>query len=99
MRVAPAVARLGPEYRPALFEHLLSRKLRHWERATRELAARALAELAGVDAPHAAGPVLDALMPLCRDPLLEVDALCQLIHHVSSAQGFACEDCSTLRYA
>ena len=72
--MAPAIARLGPEYRPALVEHLLARKLRHWERATRELAARALAELARVDAPRAAGPVLDALLPLCRDPLLEVAA-------------------------
>ena len=79
MRVAPAIARLGPEYRPVLFEHLLTRKLRHWERATRELAARALAELALVDAAHAAGPVLDALLPLCRDALLEVSALCLLL--------------------
>jgi hypothetical protein len=48
LRVSVAVARF-PEYCRHLVNHLVTVKTRHWDRALRELAARALAELAPAD--------------------------------------------------
>jgi hypothetical protein len=61
-----------PEYRGPLLNHLLSAKLRHWEKPTRALAARALAALApAAGAGWVAGRALPALLGRVADDALE----------------------------
>ncbi|EIE22040.1 ARM repeat-containing protein, partial [Coccomyxa subellipsoidea C-169] len=62
--VAPFVAGFV-EYRAALVDHLIDRKLGHWERSLRELASRALAALAQTEPELFAASVLDRLLPIC----------------------------------
>ena len=68
-RVADFVCALD-EYRPALLEHLLRVKLAHWERPTRELAARALGWWAGGTETGRA-TALPALLDRALSPALE----------------------------
>ena len=56
LTVAPYIATF-PEYRTPLMEHLLTAKLRHWERSLRQLTARGLAALVPTDPPCSWGPV------------------------------------------
>lgn len=51
-------------YRQPLLEHLVYVKLRHWDRAVRELAAAALASLTPEDAPFVAGAEVCEGFPL-----------------------------------
>eukprot|EP00891_Asterochloris_glomerata_P000593 jgi/Astpho2/593/e_gw1.00013.148.1_t len=71
LSVAPQVAGFAP-YRPALVEHLMHTKLQHWERSLRELSAQALAALVPSEQGYFQGPALEALLPRCLDPTLEV---------------------------
>lgn len=61
-----------PEYQLPLAQALLQAKLRHWDKALRELAARAAAALVPAMPGFMAGDALDELLPLCTDPVLEV---------------------------
>lgn len=72
--VAPFVAGFS-EYRGAVVQHLIRRKLGHWDRSLRELASQALAALVPRQATLFAEEVLDELFPLCLDPCLEVSGL------------------------
>ena len=74
LSVAPQVAGFAP-YRPALVEHLMHTKLQHWERSLRELSAQALAALVPSEPVYFQGPALEALLPRCLDPMLEVRLL------------------------
>ena len=74
LSVAPQVAGFAP-YRPALVEHLMHIKLQHWERSLRELSAQALAALVPAEQGYFQGPALEALLPRCLDPMLEVRLL------------------------
>ena len=69
-RVADFVCALD-EYRPALLEHLLRVKLAHWERPTRELAARALGVVGRRDRDWTRGTALPALLDRALSPALE----------------------------
>jgi hypothetical protein len=61
-----------PEHRGPLLAHLLSFKLRHWDRPTRALAARALAALAPAAGPDwLAAHALPALLERVTDDALE----------------------------
>jgi hypothetical protein len=61
-----------PEHRGHLLDHLLSAKLRHWDKPTRSLAARALAALApAAGAPWTAARALPALLGRVTDDALE----------------------------
>ncbi|CAL8461606.1 g1137 [Coccomyxa elongata] len=71
LRVAPFVGGFE-EYRSALVDHLIDRKLGHWERPLRELASKALAALVPTEPQLFAEGVLDRLLPLCLDGCLEV---------------------------
>ena len=81
--VAPCLAAF-PEYRVALREALLERKLRHWDRDLRALAATALGALVPTDPVWAAETALPALRGLCLSPVLEARMWLVL---------FACADC------
>ncbi|KAI8474637.1 MAG: armadillo-type protein [Monoraphidium minutum] len=71
LRAAPQVAAF-PEHRGALLSHLLSAKLRHWDKPTRALAARALAALApAAGAPWVAAAALPPLLARVTDDALE----------------------------
>jgi hypothetical protein len=50
----------------ALLDHLLGEKLRHWDKDVRELASRALARLAALDAAWAVAEALPQLLPLVK---------------------------------
>ena len=69
--VAPCLVAF-PEYRPALQAALLERKLRHWDRDLRALAAAALGALVPTDLSWAEHSALPQLRALCLDPVLEV---------------------------
>lgn len=71
LSVAPYIATFA-EYRTPLVEHLLQDKLRHWEKALRELAARALGALVPTDAHTFAGLYVGQLLQLSLDGSLEV---------------------------
>ncbi|BDA42087.1 probable tubulin-specific chaperone D [Coccomyxa sp. Obi] len=71
LRVAPFVGGFE-EYRAALVDHLIDRKLGHWERPLRELASRALAALVPTQPQLFAEDVIDRLLPMCLDGCLEV---------------------------
>ncbi|KAL6767782.1 hypothetical protein ACKKBF_B36615 [Auxenochlorella protothecoides x Auxenochlorella symbiontica] len=60
-----------PGYFLPLASHLLHVKLRHWEKALRELASLALADLTRVDADWLAGTALPTLLPLTESADLE----------------------------
>eukprot|EP00741_Cyanophora_paradoxa_P003051 tig00000663_g2963.t1 len=62
--VAPAIARFE-EYRGPLAEHLVRRKVPHWDPAVRDLAARALGRIAPLDPALFAAHVLPNLVPRC----------------------------------
>ncbi|KXZ49841.1 hypothetical protein GPECTOR_19g292 [Gonium pectorale] len=72
LRVAPAVAALGPEYRMHLAAHLVRVKARHWDKPLRLLAARGAAALAPHCGAWLAGEALDELLSACLDEQLEV---------------------------
>ncbi|GBF90082.1 tubulin-folding cofactor D [Raphidocelis subcapitata] len=64
-----------PDHRATLLGHLVSAKLRHWDKPTRALAARALAALApAAGAPWVAGRALPALLARVTDDALEARA-------------------------
>ncbi len=71
LTVAPFVAQY-PEYRRQMAEHLLQAKLQHWDKALRETAAQALAALVPTEPALFEGHFVDALLPLCLHPTLEV---------------------------
>ncbi|KDD73722.1 hypothetical protein H632_c1893p0, partial [Helicosporidium sp. ATCC 50920] len=71
LNVAPAVAEV-PGYLVAFVRHLLDAALRHWDAAVRELAARALGRLAGIEPGRFAELVLPRLVQSCLDDVLEV---------------------------
>ena len=58
-------------YRPALLAHLVDVKLQHWERATRELAASALATLGARDPAWTRRVALPGLLDRSLSPALE----------------------------
>ena len=58
-------------YRPALLAHLVDVKLQHWERATRELAASALATLGARDPAWTRRAALPGLLDRSLSPALE----------------------------
>ena len=60
------------EYREAMVQHLIRRKLEHWDRALRELASKALAAIVKQDPEYFAESVLAQLVSLCTDPCVEV---------------------------
>ena len=70
LRVADFVCALD-EYRPALLEHLLRVKLAHWERSTRELAARALGVVGKRDRDWTRTTALPFLLDRALSPALE----------------------------
>ncbi|GLI66673.1 hypothetical protein VaNZ11_010603, partial [Volvox africanus] len=72
IKVGPLVAATGPEYRQALATHLVQVKARHWEKALRELAARAAAALVPYNVSYFSGPALDELLPACLNDQLEI---------------------------
>ena len=59
------------EYRRPMLEHLLDVKLAHWERATRELAGRALRRIARRDPAWTRDVALPALLTRALSPSLE----------------------------
>ncbi len=63
------------EYREAMVQHLIRRKLGHWDRALRELASKALAAVVKQDPNYFAESVLALLVSLCTDPCVEVTPL------------------------
>jgi hypothetical protein len=63
LSVAPQVGAY-PQYRPALLEHLLDTKLKHWDKEVRELAARALASMTPLDPGWMINVALPRLLPL-----------------------------------
>ena len=69
-RVADFVCALD-EYRPALLEHLLRVKLAHWERPTRELAARALGVVGQRDRDWTRDTALPVLLDRALSPAME----------------------------
>ena len=69
-RVADFVCALD-EYRPALLEHLLFVKLAHWERRTRELAARALGVVGQRDRDWTRATALPVLLDRALSPAME----------------------------
>ena len=69
-KVANFVCTLG-EYRPALLHHLLEVKLSHWERATRELSAKALMLCGQRDVEWTRNVALPALLDRAVSPALE----------------------------
>ena len=71
LTVAPFIAQF-PEYKQGLTNHLLTIKLRHWERSLRELSSKALAALVPTNPSFFLTTAVDALLPLCLDPVLEV---------------------------
>ena len=71
LTVAPFIAQF-PEYKQSLAGHLLTIKLRHWEKSLRELTSKALAALAPTNPSFFLTTAVDALLPLCLDPVLEV---------------------------
>ena len=71
LTVAPFIAQF-PEYRQGLADHLLTVKLRHWDRSLRELTSKALAALAPTNPSFFLTTAVDALLPLCLNPVLEV---------------------------
>ena len=75
LTVAPFIAQY-PEYRREMADHLLEAKLRHWDRALRETAAQAMAALVPTEPALFAGHFVDALLPLCLSPTLEVSPPC-----------------------
>ena len=60
------------EYREAMVQHLIRRKLGHWDRALRELASKALAAVVKQDPEYFAENILAQLVGLCTDPCVEV---------------------------
>jgi hypothetical protein len=50
------------EYRPHLLDHLLTVKLRHWDKSIRELSARALYRFTEYEPDHMATKVLPSLV-------------------------------------
>ena len=71
LTVAPFVAQY-PEYRREMADHLLHAKLQHWDKSLRETAAQALAALVPTEPALFEGHFVDALLPLCLHPTLEV---------------------------
>lgn len=71
LRVAPFVASF-PEYTTPLIEHLLSSKLRHWDKALRALAAMGLAALATRAAQQLAESAVPKVLGLVTSDVLEV---------------------------
>ena len=71
LTVAPFIAQY-PEYRREMADHLLEAKLQHWDRALRETASQALAGLVPTEPALFQGYFVDALLPLCLSPTLEV---------------------------
>lgn len=71
LTVAPFIAHF-PEYKQGLADHLLTVKLRHWDRSLRELTSKALAALAPTNPSFFLTTAVDALLPLCLNPVLEV---------------------------
>ena len=69
--MAPFIAQY-PEYKQPLADHLLSIKLRHWERSLRELASKALAALLPSQPDFFRTTAVDMLLPLCLNSILEV---------------------------
>lgn len=69
--MAPFIAQY-PEYRNVLADHLLTSKLRHWDKALRALAAKGLAALVPTEAATISNHAVDTLLPLCTDDVLEV---------------------------
>jgi hypothetical protein len=67
--VAPKVAAF-PAYRTALLEHLLTVKLRHWDKAVRGLAAQALGRCVHLDLEWFKAVALPALLPQVTSPEL-----------------------------
>lgn len=70
INVAPAVAAFDEYFEPLAW-HLLRAKLRHWEKALRELAAQALAALVPCCPAFFLNSALPFMLPLCTDPVLE----------------------------
>ena len=71
LHVGPQVSQY-PEYREVLVQHLIRRKLGHWDRALRELAAAAVAAVVPQDPQLFTSRVLQQLLDLCADPCAEV---------------------------
>ena len=77
LTVAPFIAQY-PEYRREMADHLLDAKLQHWDRALRETASQALAALVPSEPALFQGHFVDALLPLCLSPTLEVSPVCSI---------------------
>ena len=71
LSVAPYIATFV-DYRTPLIEHILMTKLRHWERALRELASRALGALVCVDMCYFVSSCIPRLLNMCIESALEV---------------------------
>ena len=68
--VAPHVA-IYPGYHEPFAHHLLHKKLVHWEKSLRELAAKAISKLVFIDAQYHASISLPELLVRCRSVGLE----------------------------
>ena len=71
LQVGPQVS-CYPEYREVMVQHLIGRKLGHWDRALRELTSKALAMIVPQDPAYFSSSVLGQLLDLCGDPCIEV---------------------------
>lgn len=70
LQVAPQVAAF-PGYHAVFAHHLLEKKLIHWEKTTRELAAQALAALVSIDVEFHKTVSMRHLMKQCSSNILE----------------------------
>ena len=84
--VGPQVA-CYPEYRAALVQHLIRRKLGHWDRALRELTSKALAAIVPHDPAYFCSSILGQLLDLCADPCIEVSQAASISTLHSLLQG------------
>jgi hypothetical protein len=73
MDIAPRVA-VFPEYRRHLLDHLLSNKLRHWDKSLRELSAKSIGLLCGIgdEADYVIASVLPKLLSDTLSTTLEI---------------------------
>ena len=74
LHVGPQVSSY-PEYRELMVQHLIGRKLGHWDRALRELASQALAAVVPQDPAYFGSSILCQLLDLCAKPCIEVNSL------------------------
>ena len=71
LTVAPFIAQF-PDYKQGLADHLLTVKLRHWDRSLRELTSKALAALVPTNPAFFLTTAVAELLPLCLSIILEV---------------------------